>query len=882
MSDLKASSSTSFGRFTPLGITLGYMVLSLLWIPSTDWLLAALDLAPGTLTGLQSVKGLLYVLLMALLLHRALREAARRHQAFLDEQRRLNAKLSAVLESIAEAVLVRDTEGGVVLANEPGRELLAGRDAPQNGTAALEGELRVQRSLDENEQVMRTGREVVVARSFEIEGETRQFEVRKAPWRAEDGGLLGVVAVGQDVTDRVLREQAMADRQGELEQAVAAQTAALQRTLARQQEAARELERAESFYRLVFENMHEAVLLTRADGSLVWVCPNCFPIFGIPRETLAQRENIAGVLPAEAVAANRPAGGLLSREFQCPVTTPAGERRELLITCASVDIEDGKLLYTCRDVSELERMRRQEAETATVLQRIFDGIGDAVFLVDPEQRIVQRCNRAVTELLGYTPEALAGMPTEMLFPDTESYKQFARDAYPALAAAGRYRGVVRVRRRDGELLDTGVLVTPLDAADWRRGIVTIVRDISSTRRAEHAVQLIGQIATEVAAEQEFSGAVRRVLQRLCAEFEWGWGEAWVAGPAAGELSLGERWHAGAAPGDTAALGAASAALAQAVAERGEALCTDAAAPGEPQPMSEAARPGAGLAELRLPLCAIPVGAGGTVSAVLVFRPARHDAATALRLQAIEAAGAPLAALLRRMSLEQEVSATQAKIRHSRERLRALTERLHSAREDERAAIARDLHDVVGARLTRIKLDLEACEERLLRERSEAASAMPPIAGLVDATAEDLRRLIDDLRPPLLREFGLQAALEALCEDFHSETGIEVVHDLGAAEASLSAEQQTHLYRIVQEAFNNVRKHAQATRVELTLRAGEGALELAVRDNGCGIAPQARESTRSVGLVGMAERAGLIGGRLQVMRQEPAGTAVQLRLPLTGS
>jgi PAS domain S-box-containing protein len=226
------------------------------------------------------------------------------------------------------------------------------------------------------------------------------------------------------------------------------------------------------------------------------------------------------------------------------------------------------------------------------------------------------------------------------------------------------------------------------------------------------------------------------------------------------------------------------------------------------------------------------------------------------------------------------------LRNSREQLRNLSTHLQSVRESERGAIAREIHDELGGALTALKFDIASFEEVLpegdagglrdtLREKLESMSA------LIDSTVQTMRRIITQLRPVLLDSLGLSAAIEWLAEDFQHRTGIlcepriQGEHDLSDHELA------TAVYRIVQETLTNVARHAGATRVEIVMGIQEGTLRLSVHDNGKGVTVEQIQAPGSFGIMGMKERALILGGEVTLRGSSEGGTTVSLTLPLGG-
>jgi signal transduction histidine kinase len=218
------------------------------------------------------------------------------------------------------------------------------------------------------------------------------------------------------------------------------------------------------------------------------------------------------------------------------------------------------------------------------------------------------------------------------------------------------------------------------------------------------------------------------------------------------------------------------------------------------------------------------------------------------------------------------------IRTSRQQLRALTARLQRVREEERTGIAREIHDELGQALTGLKLDIAWMKDRLPGDhefRSQCAS----IIQRIDGTMSAVRRIATELRPSVLDQLGLAAALEWLGQEFGARTGIKVTMDLCPDESTIPDDLSSSVFRIFQESLTNVARHAHAKRVTIRLIRTADLLTLEVSDDGIGIPPERVEGTASLGLVGMRERALACGGEFSIRGQPNLGTIVLLKVPI---
>ncbi len=221
------------------------------------------------------------------------------------------------------------------------------------------------------------------------------------------------------------------------------------------------------------------------------------------------------------------------------------------------------------------------------------------------------------------------------------------------------------------------------------------------------------------------------------------------------------------------------------------------------------------------------------------------------------------------------------LEQSRTELRALAARLQATREEERTRIAREIHDELGQALTGLKLDLAWLEKSPNRTSGSLRVGEVSITARIDETMEVVRRIASELRPSVLDQLGLEAAIEWLVQESAKRTGITV--KLDAEEfPPLADEMASHAFRIIQEALTNVTRHSKADRVDVTVRHRAGMLIIGVEDNGIGIMPQSLSGLRSLGLVGMRERAVACGGTLMVRGTPGQGTAIVVQIPVVAS
>jgi PAS domain S-box-containing protein len=211
-------------------------------------------------------------------------------------------------------------------------------------------------------------------------------------------------------------------------------------------------------------------------------------------------------------------------------------------------------------------------------------------------------------------------------------------------------------------------------------------------------------------------------------------------------------------------------------------------------------------------------------------------------------------------------------------LRALAARLQSVREEERKKVAREIHDELGQALTAIKIDLVSLIREPLVDQQQQWNRTHSVLKLVDQTIQTVRRIATELRPGILDDLGLVAALEWAAEEFEARTGTKCRLDLPVDDIEIDQDRATAMFRIFQETLTNVARHASASQVDVRLAREDGDLSLEVRDNGRGIPEEKLSNSASLGILGMRERAVLLGGELTISGAPGKGTTLRVRIP----
>jgi PAS domain S-box-containing protein len=247
------------------------------------------------------------------------------------------------------------------------------------------------------------------------------------------------------------------------------------------------------------------------------------------------------------------------------------------------------------------------------------------------------------------------------------------------------------------------------------------------------------------------------------------------------------------------------------------------------------------------------------------------------LSTMEKSGKPIHTIILRDVTERHK--VQQQLTHSHNQLRQLSAALQTIREEERAYIARELHDDLGQILASLRMDLS------LLQKSDAASSqnvklMQGMESNLLTAITSLRRIATNLRPRALDEGGLYFALQGLRDDFVERHGIPVALFADEAELRLDDAASTAIFRIVQEALTNIARHADASHVTMNLYRLNGELLITIRDDGRGITAGDMEKAQSLGLIGMRERVWAMNGEINISSDEPPGTLIEIVLPIS--
>lgn len=218
---------------------------------------------------------------------------------------------------------------------------------------------------------------------------------------------------------------------------------------------------------------------------------------------------------------------------------------------------------------------------------------------------------------------------------------------------------------------------------------------------------------------------------------------------------------------------------------------------------------------------------------------------------------------------------------SHEQLRDLSRHLESVREEERTNLAREIHDELGQLLTGLKIDVSLMARSLPKTEKSLVEKVKTMNELIDVAVQTVKRVSSQLRPGVLDHLGIEAAIEWQAQELVKRTDIRFEFKPSAKEIVLDQDRSTTIFRICQEALTNVVRHANASKVKITLKEERGRIVLRISDNGKGIEEEQLSDPKAFGLIGMRERARFWGGDVKINGSSSKGTAVMVSIPLIG-
>ncbi len=548
----------------------------------------------------------------------------------------------------------------------------------------------------------------------------------------------------------------------------------------------------------------------------------------------------------------------------------------------------GAAVVNIRDVSEHAWVEEALRDSDRFSREIISNAGEGIVVYDRQLRCLV-WNSFMEELTGLAAREVIGKPALDSFP---ALRERGVDRYLARALCGETVPSIDVEYpmpRSGKSGWLSSTYGPHRNAEGKVvGVIGVLRDVTDRRRAERRLQVFSDLGLRLGSSQTAVEAAGVIAG--CADELWQWDACTVdlysaeRGQVDPLLTVdvigGKRRNV-----SPVRVSAPPTPRQQRVLEEGAVLILR-----EEPGLASDSIPFGDAARLSRSIMSAPIRHGASVVGFISVHSYTAKAYERQDLESLQALAdfcggsfARIAAFEELRRGEQKRREAENRLRRSNRELRALSARLGTVREEESARIARAVHDEVGQALTALKLDLAWVQQRLASPSQDDSESLAPklqaMAGLVDSTLDAVHRISTELRPGVLHELGLEAAVGWYAREFEKRTNIRCrIHsELNAA--SLDDPRSTAAFRIFQEILTNVARHAAATEVDVVLRIDGGALALDARDNGRGIPQEKISDSRCLGLLGMRERARSFGGNVSISPDSEGGTAVRMRIPL---
>jgi PAS domain S-box-containing protein len=619
------------------------------------------------------------------------------------------------------------------------------------------------------------------------------------------------------------------------------------RDISERQRAERALRESEARLRAILDHSPSLVFLKDPEGHYLHVNRQFERAFHLSREAIAGKTD-KEIFPAEQAAAFR-ANDLevlqagVPLEFEEVAMHDDGPHTSIVSKFPLYD-GSGKLYATCGITIDITERKRADAERQKLVKDrllLLESTSEGIYGIDPEGRCTF-INTAAAKMLGYQPDEVVGKNMHDLIHHRRSDgAPYHEKECPILGAFRSGRG----SHGDGEVFwrkdTTGFPISysssPILEEGVIKGAVVAFTDISQQKQAEEAIRQAEERYRHIF-ENAVEGIFRTTLD----------GKYQVVNPALARL------HGFGSPRE----------MMKTVTDIARQIYV------EPGRREEFIRRMHHEGEVIGFESQVRRKDGGVIWVSENVRAVRDSSG------AIVGYEGTVENITQRKEAEEQ-------LQQSLDRLRMLSGRLEVVREEERARIARELHDELGVWLTCLKIDLsrvnalvgEGEGSKLRRKVSDKIRGM---IEQTDGTIAAVQRIVSELRPAVLDDLGLVAAIEWQSQNFQRLTGIACTCTASPEDIEVEPERATTVFRICQEALTNVARHACATAVRVSLEERAGSLVLSVSDNGTGIPDHKIVDPQSFGLLGMRERAALLGGEVSITRSPEKGTTITMRLP----
>ena len=767
-----------------------------------------------------------------------------------DALRTSEANLRALIEQAPLAIQVCAPDGRTLRVNEAFKRLWGCEDAEVLGTNILDGQCPVPETLPGAVERAFAGEQVHVPPTRYTEaqvpsippGQSRWVETFVYPVTGEQGAIRQVIVICSDVTQQRTAEET--------------------------------LRVSEERFRRAFEHAAIGMALVGVQGRFLQVNPSVCRMFGYSEAELLTKTfqeltyhedlDVGLELFADLMNGVRDFGWLEKRYVH-----KGGHVVWTLLSTSTVRDAEGEIQYLVSQIQDITQRRQAEAQLAekeAQYRSIFEATRDALIITHPDGHIVE-ANPAACEMYGYGYDELVNQSlADLVQPE---YEALFSETIEKVRRGEQYSVQATDRRKDGSPFHVEVLVSNF-AYGGQPHILSVIRDVSERVRARQLLEqrvhertrelsTLLRVSRDIASNLELEPLLSAVLDRLGEVVAYHAAAIWISAPEGGMALVGYR---GPIPKENPSGHGQRQGLEHvaAVLDLREPLTIGdvRADTGFARSWQRATRAQLGyLPEHVASWMGVPLLVKDRVIGMISLEHGQQDYYTAYHAE-----------LALAFANQAAIAIDNARLHRQSQRLAVL---------EERQRIARELHDSVSQALYGIGLGARTARALLDRDPAQAVEPVEYVLSLAEAGLAEMRALIFELRPDALAQEGLVSALGKRAAALHSRYGVEVEADLGP-EPGLSLEVKEALYRVAQEALNNVIKHARAHRVAVQLVEGGAGVLLSVEDDGIGFEPQA-EHPGHMGLHTMRERIEELGGTLSIDSLPGGGTRLRAWVPL---
>ena len=631
------------------------------------------------------------------------------------------------------------------------------------------------------------------------------------------------------------------------------------------------LKRSEERFRSLVRYASDIIAILDAEGTILYESPAVERVLGFRPEERIGTDAFSHVHSDDLGTVRSRFADLLEdpdRRFSAEYRTLDSDGNWRCFEAIGTNLLDDPvvrgIVINTRDISERRRAEKALRDSEELYRTVVEQAAENIFVVDLESKRILEANAALQRSLGYTLEELKAMTLyDVVAYDREDIDE---NTERIVAEGKHFVGERKHLRKDGSLVDVEVNVGVIPYGE-RRALCVVAHDVTEHKRSEaalrHSLSVLmalreaGQVLSSTLESEEIVSRLLEIMRSVAdltaavisRRNQQGNLRVWRS---AGLEDLWPRVRF----------------LPEAKAARGAVL------ENQEQQLFTLKRPGSEV-ESCVVLC-LPIGARDRIFGVLEAY-GQESLAQGDMQEILSSLTSQAASALENARLYKDLG--------ERERaLQSLVERLLGAQEEERRRVAYEVHDGLAQVAVAAHQNLQAFARRHPPEGEQGNRELERILGQVRATVSDARRVIANLRPTVLDDLGLAAAISLEVERLNEE-GYQVDYEEHLGDERLPGEIEIALFRVAQEALTNVRKHARTRWVSIELRRRDGEIYLEVRDSGRGFDPAALETLgggpgERVGFAGMRERVSMLGGELEIRSRPDAGASIAVTIPLT--